>query len=166
MIRTSIDCDYQRWLKTVGAKEAANTGSLRAALFRTWTLRQSSTTLADWDDAVDLFQGLRDEALYWGEVEGTAQERFEAMVRVVTSYGDDWNAYDADGAYQDFLESPYWKTVAAYVKWLRGGRCQMCEATANLHTHHKTYRHKGSEHKHLDDLVVVCAKCHGNHHGR
>jgi len=154
---------YRKWLDTASARESANAGTLRDALFRTTLLRQGKRTRSDFDDAIAMLQEQLDECIYYGWVESNPQERFEALVRIWATWG---SAYDPERTYQDFLDSTYWKVIAAYMKWLRGGHCQMCDSDSNLHTHHKIYTHKGSEHKHLEDLVVVCAKCHTNHHGR
>jgi 5-methylcytosine-specific restriction endonuclease McrA len=157
---------YGAWLNTVTARESANTGDFSQALYRTMLLRRNNRTLAEYDAAIAMLQEQRDAAAYYGDVDSTPQERFEALVRVVSTYGDDWNSFDSEGTYQDFLESPYWKTIAAYVKWLRGGRCQMCDTDKGLQAHHKSYKHKGQEHKHLEDLVVICGDCHTKHHGK
>jgi hypothetical protein len=157
---------YREWLDTRTGRELANAGSLRSALFRIILLRHGNPTRAEYDDALAMLQGQLDDAIYYGWVESTPQERWEAMLRVVACDPDDMNHYDSEGTYQDYLDSDYWKTIAAYVKWLRGGRCQMCNSTRSLHAHHRTYEHKGIEHKYLEDLVVVCGKCHSAHHGK
>jgi 5-methylcytosine-specific restriction endonuclease McrA len=164
MATKAPDDVWREWVATASIREAANTGPLEVALHRVLLLRRDNPTRKEFDDSIAMLQQFRDQALYDGDIEGTPAERFEALVRIWTDYGE--SAYNPQGTYQDFLDSTYWKIIAAYVKWLRGGQCQMCDSRGNLHTHHKTYRHRGSEHKHLDDLVVVCAKCHSSHHGR
>jgi hypothetical protein len=141
-------------------------------------LREGSRNLADIESVIDLLATERDLLLVYGSEPAPIEERFAALLREAAGgsfEGEDCNFFyedvEEDGVvraytYQEFLRSEYWQIVAAYVKWLRGGRCQMCDSDRNLHTHHKTYKHKGLEYKHLDDLVVVCAKCHGNHHGK
>ena len=47
----------------------------------------------------------------------------------------------------------------------RGGRCQKCKAVNNLHAHHKTPFWKGGSNT-LENLELLCAKCHGDEHGR
>lgn len=38
--------------------------------------------------------------------------------------------------------------------------CQECGDTQKLEVHHKTYEHQYNELEHLDDLVLLCSKCH------
>ena len=66
--------------------------------------------------------------------------------------------------YQDFLKTPYWKSIAYFVKAEAGGKCSVCGATKTLEVHHLTYDNHGDELHHLDDLVCVCKKCHENQH--
>lgn len=33
-----------------------------------------------------------------------------------------------------------------------------------LNVHHNSYAHHGQEHKHLEDLVVLCNNCHKKFH--
>ena len=66
-------------------------------------------------------------------------------------------------AYRDYLQTDYWKKVAL-IKKETIGRCEMCGSIDNLEVHHLTYKHFGKEMEHLDDLKVLCHKCHENLH--
>lgn len=66
-------------------------------------------------------------------------------------------------SYQNFLETPYWKAISAYLKIVKK-KCEKCGSKLNLHTHHKTYKHHGYEILHLEDLEVVCSNCHCKTH--
>ena len=68
--------------------------------------------------------------------------------------------------YQDFLKTPYWKSIALYVKEKAGKKCAMCGATKALEVHHLTYDNHGDELHHLDDLTCICRKCHENLHSK
>lgn len=68
--------------------------------------------------------------------------------------------------YKDFLETPYWKGAALFVKRRDGWKCRECGSTLCLEVHHLTYEHHGDEIHHLDDLVTVCRKCHKHSHGQ
>lgn len=69
-------------------------------------------------------------------------------------------------SYRDFLLTPYWKSIALFVKGRTGNRCAICGSTdGRMDVHHKTYSHHGDEIHHLDDLEVVCRKCHKELHG-
>lgn len=62
--------------------------------------------------------------------------------------------------YSVHLNSDYWAKVSATVKARAGGRCQVCNSDQDLHAHHRTYAHRGSEMNHLEDLTCLCNRCH------
>lgn len=66
--------------------------------------------------------------------------------------------------YRDFLETPYWKGTALFVKRREGWKCSVCGSTGNLDVHHKTYDHHGNEIYHLDELTTLCKECHRKVH--
>lgn len=67
--------------------------------------------------------------------------------------------------YTDFLGTPYWKSIARYVKERDGNRCVRCGSDRRLHVHHLNYQSHGDELHHLDDLICVCKNCHNEIHG-
>ncbi|GMU19155.1 MAG: hypothetical protein AMXMBFR12_03470 [Candidatus Babeliales bacterium] len=68
--------------------------------------------------------------------------------------------------YQDFLKTPYWKTITAHAKYKVGYRCQLCNSTHRLVTHHRNYDIHGREHAHMHELIVICDECHTIFHDR
>lgn len=66
--------------------------------------------------------------------------------------------------YNDFLKTPYWKSISQFVKNRDFCRCVKCGNQKRLHVHHKTYEHHGDELHHLDDLITLCNKCHTVEH--
>jgi hypothetical protein len=66
--------------------------------------------------------------------------------------------------YRDFLETPYWKAIAAHTKFRAGYRCQLCNSRMGLVTHHRDYGIHGREHAHIYDLIVLCSYCHQKFH--
>lgn len=68
--------------------------------------------------------------------------------------------------YEDFLQTPYWKAVAAKARQGAGYKCQLCGATGvPLIVHHNSYKHHGWEHKYYKtDLIVLCEECHETFH--
>ena len=75
--------------------------------------------------------------------------------------------------YYDFLATRYWKIVAEYHRiHVARNRCSSCgvpgrihgaeyvRGARTLHTHHKTYFHRGREHRYPADLIVLCGPCH------
>lgn len=68
--------------------------------------------------------------------------------------------------YEQYLRSPHWKSLRLEF-WQHGphsGKCCNCSNRNNLHLHHKTYKRIG--HENLDDLCLLCERCHDKIHGR
>lgn len=94
------------------------------------------------------------------------------------SQGSRWNAitrpwvdWDVIGkyirdqlGYYEFLGTPYWAAVSARAKYKAKFRCQLCNQKGSLQTHHRTYGHHGTEHLHMEDLIVLCSSCHKSFH--
>ena len=71
----------------------------------------------------------------------------------------------AEMPYTDFLNTKYWKIIQKYKLYTVGYQCQLCNSKKQtLHIHHKTYEHRGSEYLFLNDLIVLCEKCHQKYH--
>lgn len=66
-------------------------------------------------------------------------------------------------SYQEFLQTPYWKTLSIYKK-ITKKKCELCGSEHNLRTHHKTYKHHGYELLYLNELQVLCESCHYEKH--
>lgn len=70
-----------------------------------------------------------------------------------------------DMTYQDFLDTPYWKTIARHVRKRAKYKCQLCSSSSELHVHHKTYENHGYELQRCEtDLICLCADCHEKFH--
>jgi hypothetical protein len=69
-------------------------------------------------------------------------------------------------SYQIFLRTNYWQIISSYKKLLSGNKCQLCGSKERLQTHHNDYKNRGSEYKNLNDLVVICNKCHSKFHNK
>lgn len=65
--------------------------------------------------------------------------------------------------YRAYLRSDEWacKRDLAIRTW--GNECQLCGSSKNIQIHHRTYDRVFNED--VDDLMVVCAKCHSDIHG-
>ncbi|RMD62170.1 hypothetical protein D6833_07275 [Candidatus Parcubacteria bacterium] len=90
------------------------------------------------------------------------EERFSNLCDMLT---DDDIRKLSRMSYDDFLSTQYWSIVRDYKIDATGGRCQKCGSENSLHIHHLTYAHRGEEFRHLDDLMVLCEKCHRDVHG-
>jgi len=66
--------------------------------------------------------------------------------------------------YEEYLQTDHWKAVAEKARKQANFTCAVCGSRKELNVHHTTYKRKGQEDP--DDLVVLCAACHGNHHGK
>lgn len=64
--------------------------------------------------------------------------------------------------YEAYLRSPEWQARRRAALARAGHRCQVCNATAQLQVHHRTYERRGREEP--GDLTVLCDGCHGRHH--
>lgn len=63
--------------------------------------------------------------------------------------------------YSEFLNSIYWGQVKRVIISRDGRVCQRCFAhDLELHVHHKTYKNRGDELRHLEDLITLCHHCH------
>lgn len=65
--------------------------------------------------------------------------------------------------YSKFLESDFWKDLTSK-KIASIGRCERCNKTETLQSHHKFYRDDWHETK-MEDLEVLCRECHKKEHG-
>jgi hypothetical protein len=68
--------------------------------------------------------------------------------------------------YQQFLQTQYWQLIRMAALNNALHRCSMCNSPNQLEVHHRTYKHRGYEFRHLEDLTVVCRPCHASHHGK
>lgn len=64
--------------------------------------------------------------------------------------------------YEKYISSPKWAQIRTRIIRQRGGRCQACQSSDNLHVHHGTYDRFERE---LDtDLFLLCESCHDTLH--
>jgi len=70
---------------------------------------------------------------------------------------------NAKQRYRIFLKSKFWVRLSGMAK-LKAGRCERCGSKKELESHHWRYRSDWYETR-LDDLEVLCGKCHRKEHG-
>lgn len=66
--------------------------------------------------------------------------------------------------HKKFVQSSYWKEVRLAVLIRDGKKCTVCQSIEELEVHHLSYKHLGSEHLFLGDLVTICRTCHRESH--
>lgn len=64
--------------------------------------------------------------------------------------------------YKEYLKTEHWLQLREEALGRAGHRCQVCAYKKNLQVHHNTYENIG--HEELEDLVVLCWKCHKTFH--
>lgn len=91
---------------------------------------------------------------------------FKNMIVMFNKVDTDlWYAKVKDMAYDDFLQTPYWKIISYYKKYTVGFKCEVCGAIKDLQTHHKSYKHHFLEHLWYEcDLECLCKNCHATDH--
>jgi 5-methylcytosine-specific restriction endonuclease McrA len=63
-----------------------------------------------------------------------------------------------------WYETPKWRMTVKLLRLLHP-LCTVCGTTHDLQAHHKTYEHFGLELLYLDDLEMLCDRCHREYHG-
>lgn len=84
------------------------------------------------------------------------------LLTVAVDYEMEAAGMDPDSSgtrdYREYLRSEDWHVVRGLALERALGRCQGCNTTEHLETHHRTYDRLGFER--ADDLTVLCAACH------
>jgi hypothetical protein len=108
-----------------------------------------------------------------GRQQGLASENLLACLRSVLSRSGRYRLEDEEYTlqmlqsmpYPAFLQTKYWQVIRQYMLQKYGG-CQLCLGEEELHVHHRSYRFRGCEIFHLEDLIVLCANCHAKFHDK
>jgi hypothetical protein len=64
--------------------------------------------------------------------------------------------------YREYLKTRHWEKVKHLYYMKNPRNCGMCESTAILNLHHKTYERIGNEK--MGDLICLCSQCHHRFH--
>lgn len=92
--------------------------------------------------------------------------KFSHIKQIDNCFEDQIVEYIQNMEYSDFLQTAYWDAIRSQKLYLSRYKCSLCDDNQNLQVHHKTYEHHGYEHIYLDDLIVLCGRCHSKHHGK
>lgn len=69
-------------------------------------------------------------------------------------------------SFQEFLKTNFWFYVRRLALEATKFRCSECDSSRDPRVYHLTFKHKGFEDQHLEDLVVLCQRCYGKRHGQ
>lgn len=65
--------------------------------------------------------------------------------------------------YQEYLKSERWQTLSEVAKVVADKKCQLCNSTDRIETHHRSYENIETEME-FHDLIVLCHECHEKYH--
>lgn len=68
--------------------------------------------------------------------------------------------------YELFLKTDYWRCITAFMRYKSNYSCSNCSSNTKLQVHHLSYDNHGEEHNNLQDLMVLCEKCHMKIHNK
>jgi len=74
-----------------------------------------------------------------------------------------WKEMVGNLDYNEYLHSIYWEIIKQYLHYSHR-QCALCGLKKYLDVHHKTYEHLGYEILFLEDLEVICFRCHKKIH--
>ncbi len=66
--------------------------------------------------------------------------------------------------YEEYMATDHWKNKRSAKLASCRYACQICNSNDRLTVHHRTYERMG--HEDLEDLTVMCRRCHGIFHGK
>jgi 5-methylcytosine-specific restriction endonuclease McrA len=67
--------------------------------------------------------------------------------------------------YKEYLKTAHWQHFKGEALKFAQYKCQLCpEKDLPLNVHHRDYSNIGCET--FNDVIVLCEKCHGIHHGK
>lgn len=68
--------------------------------------------------------------------------------------------------YKKYLLTEHWQKIRELALERAQSRCQLCSSQKFLEVHHNSYKNRGNEQDHMEDVAVLCSRCHGNFHLR
>ena len=95
----------------------------------------------------------------------TGAGSYEKMVSIIKDL--DWEKvkpHILKLKYFYFLRTSFWLIISHEIKRRANWRCS-CGCRENLQTHHLSNDHHGEEHLYMNELQVLCKKCHQSLHG-
>lgn len=94
-------------------------------------------------------------------------ERYEYVFTLLTAPSDlpDLREQLRALPYECYLLTTHWQQIRRNALRQAKDRCQLCNTGRRLHVHHRSYEHRGEEQQYMEDVIVLCARCHAKHHG-
>lgn len=101
-----------------------------------------------------------------------SKEKFKSKEKK-TTFKNTWNRIvckdtkEIANSYNDYLSTKHWDKMKNKIRTKYNYTCQMCHKNlkddiSKLHVHHLTYSHIGNER--INDLILLCEKCHSDIH--
>lgn len=66
--------------------------------------------------------------------------------------------------YSEYLQTKHWKSLRSVALKRFDYQCARCGSAKNLQVHHVNYENMGLPGSELEDLIVLCNKCHEEVH--
>lgn len=109
-------------------------------------------------------QKLKNQMEVFSDESNKIYQRFNALFDIISEKeADDLKNLK----YSDFLQTKYWDVVRRQKMKRANFKCELCNSNGkSLNVHHKTYDNHGMEHRYLEDLIVLCRKCHAKFHDK
>ena len=66
--------------------------------------------------------------------------------------------------YDKYLLTAHWRGLRAKRLVIDGNRCKLCNDDKNLQTHHRSYKAMWLPDEEINDLIIICKRCHSLFH--
>ncbi|KJU86025.1 HNH endonuclease domain protein [Candidatus Magnetobacterium bavaricum] len=95
------------------------------------------------------------------------QVRNKGLCIAQTEPPQDEHFQDKDYTYKEYIKSPEWRALREKALDRANNKCEMCGSNGDgtLDAHHVRYPSRFKKGDSLDNIVVVCRKCHRLSHG-
>jgi hypothetical protein len=107
---------------------------------------------------VAIVAGIEANPHYWDDFDDATQREIKARLEATRIQQEGQQILEAM-PYDEYLLTPHWQEFRRQALERAEYRCQVCNSgNGPLQVHHRTYERRG--HERLEDVIVLCAKCH------
>ncbi len=93
----------------------------------------------------------------------TADEGMKPLIRLMIESNPH---YLKTCPYERYLETDHWQAIRNLALKEAKYKCSLCNKAVPLDVHHRSYKHRGNEQNHIEDVTVLCRDCHQNFHSQ